>query len=264
VARLERKGVRVRWNHRLASLSGSEDGVVARVDRLEKESGGYAVAHTQWVIDSTKEFRAAFVVGADGHRSMVRRALGARFDEVGPSQVFAAFECAAGGSHPDQPSLVLQGSNVNVMWPLEHGRSRWSLERSVSVADADDRFKSRLTTQMGERYFPYLDEELLRAMLIDRAPWFGPLSDLGWSIEIRFERRLASLAGRERIWLAGDALHTTAPAGMQSMNAGLREASSLASCITRKRRGGDGGGLFDEYGRACLGSGDSCWERREV
>jgi len=251
-ARLERKGVRVRWNHRLASLDSAADATVARVDRLTKESTGYGVAHTDWVIDATKEFRAAFVVGADGHRSMVRRALGATFEEAGPSQVFAVFECAAGGSHPDQPRLVLHGSTVNVLWPIEEGRGRWSLERSSSMAEADDRFKSRLTTQMGERYFPYLGEETLRTMLIDRASWFGPLRDLGWSIEIRFERRLSSLAGRDRIWLAGDALHTTAPVGMQSMNAGLREASLLASCITRIRRGGGGRSLLEEYGRERL------------
>jgi len=250
--RLERAGVHVRWNHRLASLEPSADGCVARVDRLAKESTGYGVAHTDWVIDATKEFRASYVIGADGHRSMVRRALGATFDEIGPSQVFAVFECASDGATHDQPCLVVHGTTVNAMWPLNDGRARWSLERTASMAEAEHRFKSRLTTQMGERYFPYLGEDTLRAMLIERAPWFPALRGLDWSIEVRFERRLSSLAGRDRVWLAGDALHTTAPAGMQSMNSGLREASTLASCIAAARKDGADIRAFEEYGRQTM------------
>src|SRR5512143_2432889 len=45
--RLAERGVAVRWSHRLARLEEGGDGVVATVHRLEKESAGYAVAHTE-------------------------------------------------------------------------------------------------------------------------------------------------------------------------------------------------------------------------
>jgi 2-polyprenyl-6-methoxyphenol hydroxylase-like FAD-dependent oxidoreductase len=249
--RLAERGVRVRWSHRLAGLEVSGDGVVARVHRLAKESTGYAVAHTEWAIEKELLFRAAFVVGADGHRSLVRRAQGTPFEETSSSQAFAVVEC--GGGRGGEMRLVLDDTTVSALWPLPGGRARWSFEIEAPGVGADDRFKSRLTTQMGERHFPHLDEAHVRELVRKRAPWFEPeLRELGWSIEVRFERRLVPAFGRGRVWLAGDAAHLTGPAGMQSMNAGLDEASDLALRIARVLRGGEGHDLLESYGRERL------------
>jgi 2-polyprenyl-6-methoxyphenol hydroxylase-like FAD-dependent oxidoreductase len=249
--RLAERGVRVRWSHRLAGLEVSDDGVVARVHRLAKESTGYAVAHTEWAIEKELRFRAAFVVGADGHRSLVRRALGTPFEEAGPSQVFAVVECAGGKG--SEMRLVLDEATVSALWPLPGGRARWSFEIEAPDVSVDLRFKSRLTSQLGERHFPHLDETRVRELVRQRAPWFeAELGELGWSIEVRFERRLVPAFGRDRVWLAGDAAHLTGPAGMQSMNAGLDEASDLAQRIARVLRGGEGPGLLEAYGRERL------------
>ncbi len=246
--RLAERGVAVRWSHRLARLEESGDGVVATVHRLEKESAGYAVAHTEWVIDKELAFRAAFVVGADGHRSLVRRALGTPFEEVAPSQVFAVVECR--GRSADEMRLLLDEKTVSALWPLPDGRARWSFELEAPEVSAEDRFKSRLTTRMGERHFPRLDEERVRAVVGERAPWFdAELGELAWSAEVRFERRLASSFGHGRAWLAGDAAHLTGPAGMQSMNAGLDEASDLASRLVGVLRGGQAPATLESYGR---------------
>jgi 2-polyprenyl-6-methoxyphenol hydroxylase-like FAD-dependent oxidoreductase len=107
-------GRKVRWSHRLASLEPDGDAVVATVERLEKESGGYGVAHTEWAVAATQSFRAGFVIGADGHRSLVRRALGTPLDEAGPSQVFAIFECLAPNAG-DEERLVLREDSVNAL-----------------------------------------------------------------------------------------------------------------------------------------------------
>ena len=245
--RLAERGVSVRWSHRLAGLETTDDGIVARVHKLAKESTGYAVAHTEWAIEKELTFRAAFMVGADGHRSLVRRALGTPFEEAAPSQVFAVVEC--GGGRGSEMRLVLGDATVNALWPLPGGRARWSFELEAPEVSAGDRFKSRLTTQMGERHFPHLDEARVRELVRERAPWFEPeLGELGWSIEVRFERRLVPAFGRDRVWLAGDAAHLTGPAGMQSMNAGLDEASDLASRLVRVLRGGEGRALLESYG----------------
>jgi len=245
---LAERGVKVRWSHRLAGIEPAGDAVVARVQKLEKQSAGYAVAHTEWAVDKEVSFRAAFVVGADGHRSLVRRALGLSFDEVAPSQAFAVVECA--GLPSDEMRLVLDERAVSAFWPLPGSRSRWSLELEAPGVDSEDRFKSRLTTSVGERHFPHLDDARLRELMRERATWFEPdLRDLGWSIEVRFERRLAGAFGHDRVWLAGDAAHLTGPAGMQSMNAGLDEASDLAARIVRVLRGGEGHDLLEAYGR---------------
>ncbi len=51
------------------------------------------------------------------------------------------------------------------------------------------------------------------------------------------------------MWLAGDAGHLTGPAGMQSMNVGLREGYELADLIVSVL--GNGGAIdqMDEYSR---------------
>lgn len=250
--RLAKKGIKVRWSHRLAGLEARGDAVTATVQRLEKESGGYAVARTEWAVGETLAFRAGFVIGADGHRSLVRRALGTSFNDAGPSQAFAIFECTAPAAG-DEMRLVIDHSSVNALWPLPGGRARWSLELVAPEVSASDRFKSRLTTMLGERFFPHLDEAQTRELLRERAAWFEKSAeDIGWSIEVRFERRLAASFGRSRVWLAGDAAHLTGPAGMQSMNAGLAEAHDLAARIKRIRDGQAGLDLLDAYGRERL------------
>jgi len=245
--RLAKRGVRVHWSHRLAALEERLDTVTARVDRLEKESHGYGVAHGSWAVAETQAIQAGFVIGADGHRSLVRRALETSFEDVGPSQAFAIFECEAPGAG-EEMQLVIGPDSVNALWPLPGGRGRWTLELTAPDVSSADRFKSRLTTMLGERYFPYVDEEQTRELLRARAPWFDkPAGGIGWSIEVRFERRLASSFGRGRAWLAGDAAHLTGPIGMQSMNAGLAEACDLAARIERIH-GGRGLDLLDGYG----------------
>jgi 2-polyprenyl-6-methoxyphenol hydroxylase-like FAD-dependent oxidoreductase len=250
--RLAKKGIKVRWSHRLAGLEPRGDTVTASVQRLEKESGGYAVARTEWSVAESVGFRAGFVIGADGHRSLVRRALETSFDEAGPSQAFAIFECTAPGAS-DEMRLVVDQASVNALWPLPGGRARWSLELTAPEVSAADRFKSRLTTMLGEHFFPHLDEAHTRELLRERAPWFEKgAMDIGWSIEVRFERRLAESFGRGRVWLAGDAAHLTGPAGMQSMNAGLAEAHDLAARVKRIRGGQAGLDLLEAYGRERL------------
>jgi 2-polyprenyl-6-methoxyphenol hydroxylase-like FAD-dependent oxidoreductase len=228
--RLAKKKVRVHWGHRLARLESGPAGVKAIVHKLERETTGYAVARSGWVVDKEFDYDAQYVIGADGHGSLVRRILEIPFEETGPSTVYATFECTPRGGPVEEMRLVLDGDTVNALWPLPSGRARFSLELEAPDVSARDRFKSRLVTQVGERFFHSLDEPVLRPLVKERAPWFDydPAS-FGWSIEVRFERRLAGSFGRDRVWLAGDAAHLTGPAGMQSMNSGLREGTELAA-----------------------------------
>ncbi len=254
VDRLSKRKVNVHWNHRLARLDPGKDGVQAVVHRLERQSGGYAVARSDWVIDKETRYDVAYVVGADGHGSLVRRILEIPFEEAGPSQVFATFECVPRGEPVDEIRLVLAGDTVNALWPLPGGRARWSLElKGASEVKAQQRFKSRLIAQVGERFFHHLEEEEIRPLVNERAPWFDfDPESFGWSIEVRFERRLAASFGRDRVWLAGDAAHLTGPAGIQSMNGGLREAADLAGHLAAILRHGAGSERLEGYGQERL------------
>jgi 2-polyprenyl-6-methoxyphenol hydroxylase-like FAD-dependent oxidoreductase len=222
----------VLWNHRLGEIELEGDRVCVGVDRLGKHSTGYASAVTEWVVEKTLESRVAYVIGADGHDSFVRRRLGLDYEEVGPSALFAIFEFAVDAPMTSEVRVVLDENTTSVLWPLPGGRCRWSFEVRDGGEVLDRRSKSRLAVQIGGRAYPYLDASHLTSLLRERAPWFtGTPADVSWSLVVRFERRLSSGFGSGRTWLAGDAVHMTGPVGVQSMNMGMREAAVLTDGI---------------------------------
>ncbi len=201
---LEKAGGRLLWNHRLAGFDENPDGVVGRVERLTKESSGYSVTHTEWVTDKTFEVKAAFLIGADGHRSLVRRTLDIGFPTSGNSNTFAVFEFSTVSPVQSELGIVLEKNSTNVLWPLPDGRFRWSFELPDFDERPDPRVKSRLFVQVRDESYPHVTEDKLAELISDRAPWWPHrVVEVFWSAAVRFERRLArtvragtSLAGR--------------------------------------------------------------------
>ncbi len=229
---LKKLGVRVRWNHQVSNITMESDRVELTVEHLEKESMGYAVAHTDWVVASTEHMKVPFVIGADGHRSDVRRALQIEYDQIGEAQTFAVFEFKSDADPAHELSVVLDHLTTNVLWPLPDNYCRWSFELPGFTAPVGTRSKDNLLVELGATRFPVLAEDNLRALLAERAPWFkGSVDQIQWRLAVRFERRLASAFGKNRMWLAGDAAHMTGPVGIQSMNVGLREAYELGTSM---------------------------------
>ncbi|HEX6853494.1 MAG TPA: FAD-dependent monooxygenase [Candidatus Polarisedimenticolaceae bacterium] len=234
---LEKRGVKVEWNHRLDSVRPEGTKVVAVVHKLGKETMGYAAATTEWVVEKEFEVEPSFIVGADGHRSKVRRATGIGYPEVGPSQLFAVFEFQAEGSPLSEVHIVLEEGRSNVLWSMREGRFRWGFEITDPAAAEDERKKSRLLVGFDDRSYPAIEPEKLGAFIAERAPWFLPrVTEVFWSAAIRFERRLVDRFGEGHVWLVGDAAHLASPIGMNSMNVGLREGRDLAWSIARRLR----------------------------
>ena len=239
-------GVKVQWSHEVFSLTPADNHVAARVDKFEKDSMGYSVSHTEWVLAKSLTYNVPFVIGADGHRSRIRRSLKIDFPEVSPAQHYAVFEFRTNAELGDELRLVLNGHTTDVLWPLPDGYCRWSFEMLDYQLPAE-RLKDRSLSQPSTAEFPVLTEEHLREFLAARAPWFhGSIGEVAWRNVVRFERRLAPRFGAGRMWLAGDAAHLTGPVGVQSMNLGLSEADHLAGIIA----GGGKSAAFDNYNAA--------------
>jgi 2-polyprenyl-6-methoxyphenol hydroxylase-like FAD-dependent oxidoreductase len=229
---LAARGVKVLWNHELAQMDPSDDGVELAVDKLSREGLGYAVEHGEWVVQRSRTMRPAFVIGTDGHRSRVRSAVGIDWPEVGPVQQFAVFEFRTDTDLGDEMRVMLHDGLQNVVWPMPDGYCRWSFEVPGGDAPAVSRIKDRSDVQLGGVEYPVLAPEALGDLLRVRAPWFrGTIEELRWRLLVRFERRRATGLGKGRVWLAGDAAHMTGPVGVQSMNVGLREARDLAHAV---------------------------------
>jgi len=240
--------VRVQWNDRVSALDLTASGCSGTIEHLEKYSGGYSVARTEWLVQSTRAIRCGYVLGCDGHRSVVRRALGLEFVEQGRPVLYAVFELSAPEVHIDTIRVVFDAQGPSVLWPLGQDHYRWSFALDDRLSLDLERAKSRLAVQADGEILPHLDRPRLLQLIAERAPWFSDrIRELEWSVLVRFERRLTTAAGKERAFLAGDAAHLSAPIGVQSMNVGIQEAVDISERICCVVREGAPASLLDDY-----------------
>ena len=219
----------VQWGHRLESLAPNPGAVRAEIATLDQVTSGYAVARSEWVIVRSRTMQPAYVVGADGYDSAVRRMAGIEMAEHGSGQLVAVYEIEATGELPAEGRVILDPNLTSVYWPLEQGRCRWGFQ----INDVDE-------------YAPSI--ERLEQLISARAPWFTARPDrVYWSTRARFESRLTRSFGDGSVWLVGDAAHQAAPVGVHSMNLGLVEARELASRISRIRRAAGSPSLLQEF-----------------
>lgn len=229
---LQKHGVKIDWSHQASRIEQGPNGCKVGIEKLSKDSIGYTVQHTEWVVSKRKEIEVPFVIGADGHFSSVRRCLDIEFPTVGDAAEFAVFEFRTDTDLGDEMRLSMDGDTTNVCWPLPGGWCRFSFQKPADDPDWDTREKDRDSVQIGGGVFPALTEERLHELLKERAPWFqGSVSGIRWRMMVRFERRLAESFGNGRAWLLGDAAHLTGPVGIQSMNVGFLEGIDLADTI---------------------------------
>ena len=230
--RLRAAGAHVCWNHRFEGLTQDEESVSATIEELEGTSTGYIVPHWETVVKSRSTLRAQFLIGADGHNSMVRSRAALEYQRVGDTESFAAFEFESDSEPPDELRVVLDETTTNVLWPLAENRYRWTFQLLRSDLTADFPEKERRSVRVAE---PQVDERIrqyVQKVAQQRAPWFdGEVRQVHWCTEVAFERRLATPFGRDRCWLVGDAAHQTGPVGVQSMNMGFAEAEALGAIL---------------------------------
>jgi 2-polyprenyl-6-methoxyphenol hydroxylase-like FAD-dependent oxidoreductase len=225
-SRLVEAGGRVLWNHRVSeiALGGGAAAVhIDRIERVDRSEDSPAVVTESYLV------RPEHVIGADGHRSVVRKALHASWVEMSPAALFAVFEMTIDRALEPEVRVVLEPGTASVLWPLGPHRARWSFQIESWEGFEETRHKSRRFPQVMDEPFPYLVHDRLAELTAARAPWFtAAVGEILWSMVTPFEHRLASRFGQENAWLAGDAAHLASPIGAQSMNVGLREAWDLA------------------------------------
>ncbi|MFF2083743.1 FAD-dependent monooxygenase [Nocardia sp. NPDC058176] len=194
--RLEEFGVQVESGTELIGFVQDDDGVTAT---LASDDGSETV-------------RAAYLVGADGASSIVRKQLGITFE----------------GTTDESVRMLLGDVQVT---GLDHGYGYWF------AAPDNPREGIVLSPLPGGRYFQfgtplsgqvepnattlqgYLDKYSGRTDL--------RIDDLGWSTVWRPNTRLAERFADRRVFLAGDAAHVHPPAGGQGLNTGIQDAYNL-------------------------------------
>jgi 2-polyprenyl-6-methoxyphenol hydroxylase-like FAD-dependent oxidoreductase len=226
---LRQKDLQVLWGHRLQSLNADEAVPRVEVAALDEVASGYPIARTESVVGRIETIRPAYVIGADGYDSAVRRMSGIEMEDHGAGQIFSLYEIEATGELPSEVRVILDPELTSVYWPLEDGRCRWGFQ--IQDASEHDASTARL-------------EQLIAA----RAPWFtARATQIYWSTLGLFESRVARSFGSGGVWLAGDAAHQAPPVGVHSMNSGLVEARELATRIMRILRVGGEAALLQKF-----------------
>jgi 2-polyprenyl-6-methoxyphenol hydroxylase-like FAD-dependent oxidoreductase len=235
--RLGKAGVTVNWNHRFDDVQSAGETVVANVEELGATATGYIVPHWEGVVKRNFPVRAQFLVGADGHGSLVRRRLGIENTLVAGQTFFAAYEFEPEEKVEDEVRVVLDDSTTNVLWPLVGNRCRWTFQMLKAEMASEFPEKERREARLAQQAVDERIRQYVQRVAKQRAPWFSAgVKGITWCTEVVFEQRVARQFGRDHGWLAGDAAHQTGPVGVQSMNVGLAEAAALAGALRKVLR----------------------------
>jgi 2-polyprenyl-6-methoxyphenol hydroxylase-like FAD-dependent oxidoreductase len=242
--------VKLHWSRRLQDLQIGAQGVTATIDQLASTGKGYGSSDFEMAVDKKIELQTSFVVGADGHDSILRQRLGIQSETVGTPESFVVYEFETNAQAGHEMKIIFDYGLTSVMWPLAENRCRWSFQ--MALADPDKEFPGKDRQSIIVAESPSLEDgrHHLGQLLQERAPWFeGTIEEIAWSTDIQFEHRLAREFGRDRCWLVGDAAHQTGPVGAQSMNLGLGEAADLAAALNRILRHKGAMDLLQTYDR---------------
>lgn len=93
---------------------------------------------------------------------------------------------------------------------------------------------------------PPISRSELQALL-DAAGLDARITSLAWSARYALQLRLASRFRQGRLFLAGDAAHTSSPGGGQGMNAGIQDAVNLGWKLACAAASDDPATLLDSY-----------------
>ncbi|PVZ15069.1 FAD-dependent monooxygenase [Actinomycetospora cinnamomea] len=215
---LHRHGGAVERGTTLVSFAQDADGVTLQ---LRSPAGDRTV-------------RTAYLVGADGAHSVVRKGLGIGFEGDAFAEEYMLGDVVLGWSLPAgygvRITRAVPGApdDVLVAVPLpEHGRYRISMLappelHTRPVDGAGDGIAHGLESGRA----PELAD--LQAVVDRLAPEPTTVSDLRWSSVFRISHRLADRYGVGRVFIAGDAAHIHPPTGGQGMNTGIQDALNLA------------------------------------
>lgn len=205
------------------------------VTAVEEDDAGATLAVTDLDGDNTQPWRARWVVGCDGGRSLVRRLIGAPMHDLGLHQPWLVFDVLLNTGQPVPPGLPDHTvQHCDPARPMTYchvtgHRRRWE----IMLMPGDD--PAELVKP--ERIWPLV------------ARWLRPdQASIERAVIYTFHSVIASQWRLGPLLLAGDAAHQTPPFLGQGLCAGIRDAANLAWKLDAALRGRADATLLDSYG----------------
>lgn len=186
-----------------------------------------------------KVFRAQYLIGCDGGRSAVRKAVGIEFPGWDPttSSLIAEVEMA------EQPQW---GTHRNSHGIHSFGRVKYEIHDGAVVFAEEGPVRVMVTEQhIGTATEPTV-RDLSEALIAACGTDYGVHSPI-WISRFTDTTRQAAEYRKQRVLLAGDAAHVHSPDGGQGLNIGIQDAVNLGWKLAQVLRGASPDSLLDTY-----------------
>jgi 3-(3-hydroxy-phenyl)propionate hydroxylase len=213
---------RVDFSARVMSVRQFDD----RVEALVEDARG------------SRKIAGSYLIGADGGRSAVRKALGIAFE---------------GYTHPER-FLVL---TTSFSFDAEHAQcsrnyfsdpDEWCALFKVTGDDGSGLWRVLFPTRAEETDAQALDADAVEGRLQKFFPKLGRYPVVHRNL-YNVHQRVAASFGKGRVFLAGDCAHVNNPLGGLGLNFGIHDAMELSALLGRVLRGEAPAHILDQYDR---------------
>lgn len=199
----------------------------------------------------TKKVRANYVVGCDGARSNVRKAIGGEMHGDAAHQAWGVMDILANTDFPDvrQKCLIASASEGNLLILPREGGYLFRMYVELDKLKEDERVASRKFTQ----------EDMIAAAQRIIQPYSLEVKDVVWWSIYEIGHRLTdrfddvpedeSKSRNPRVFTAGDACHTHSPKAGQGMNVSMQDTFNLAWKLAHVFQGRADASLLHSYSK---------------
>ncbi|WP_339032306.1 bifunctional 3-(3-hydroxy-phenyl)propionate/3-hydroxycinnamic acid hydroxylase [Bradyrhizobium symbiodeficiens] len=198
---------------------------------LDQDEHGVRVRYEDLSNGKLREVRAAYVVGCDGARSLVRRFIGSGMDDLGFHERWLVIDVLLKRAREDLGDYSIQHCNPARPATYVRGtgtRRRWEIT-VLPHEDSQDVAQPAKVWELLSRWVTPDDAALERAAVYT------------------FHSAIAQAWRGGRLLLAGDSAHQTPPFLGQGMCAGIRDAANLAWKLAAIIQAGAAPDLLDTY-----------------
>jgi phenol 2-monooxygenase len=195
----------------------------------------------------TAIIRANYVVGCDGARSNVRKAIGGELHGDAAHQAWGVMDILANTDFPDvrQKCLITSAQEGNILILPREGGYLFRMYVELDKLNPDERVSSRNFTA----------EQMIEAAKRIMQPYYIDVKEVVWwsiyEIGHRMTDRFDDVPGGEdrnpRVFTAGDACHTHSPKAGQGMNVSMQDTFNLGWKLAQVFKGRSDPSLLRSY-----------------
>lgn len=193
--------------------------------------------------------RAKYVVGCDGARSNVRKAIGGELHGDAAHQAWGVMDILANTDFPDvrQKCLIASATQGNVLILPREGGYLFRMYVELDKLSPDERVANRIFTR---EHLIAAANRIMRPYSIDvkEVVWWS-IYEIGHRMTDRFDDvpEGAAKNRQPRVFTAGDACHTHSPKAGQGMNVSMGDTFNLGWKLAHVLQGRAAADLLHSY-----------------